>query len=132
MPRVAGSSFSEVHLGEQEEAEPIELDPERPFRILLVGDFSGRSWRANSPLQFTPQRIDRDNCDDMKVSLNLHGLNLSFREFEDFHPDRIYQHPVFQDLDRHLPAATPPPAAIPARAPSSGSLLDQLVDEQDP
>jgi type VI secretion system protein ImpC len=136
MSRVAASSFSEVHLGEQEEAEPIELDPDRPFRVLLAGDFSGRSWRANSPLQFTPQRIDRDNFDDvlasMKVSLNLHSLNLSFREFEDFHPDRIYQHPIFQDLDRHLPAAAPPPAAHPARAPSSGSLLDQLVDEQDP
>ncbi len=136
MSRVAGSSFSEVHLGEREEADPIELDPDRPFRVLLAGDFSGRSWRANSPAAFTPQRIDRDNFDDvlasMKVSLNLHGLNLTFREFEDFHPDRIYQHPIFQDLDRHLPASTPPPAAISARAPSSGSLLDQLVDEQEP
>lgn len=136
MSRVAGSSFSEVHLGEQEEASPVELDPKRPFRMLLAGDFSGRSWRENAARPFTPVRIDRDNFDDvlasLKVGLNLHGLHLSFRELEDFHPDRIYQLPVFQDLDRRLPASTPPPAAVSAVAPGSGSLLDQLLDEQDP
>jgi type VI secretion system protein ImpC len=136
MSRVAGSSFSEVHLGQQEEASPVELDPDRPFRILLAGDFSGRSWRENAARPFTPQRIDRDNFDDvlasLNVGLNLHGLHLSFRELEDFHPDRIYQLPVFQDLDRHLPASTPPAAAVSARAPGSGSLLDELLDEQDP
>jgi type VI secretion system protein ImpC len=137
MSRVAGSSFSEVHLGEQEDADPVELDPERPFRILLAGDFSGRSWNHNPPATFTPQRIDRDNFDDvlasMKVGLNLHGINLSFRELEDFHPDSIYRSAlVFQDLDRHLQTPAPPPAAASARAPSSGSLLDQLLDEQDP
>jgi type VI secretion system protein ImpC len=139
MPRVAGSSFSEVHLGELDEADPVELDPDRPFRILLAGDFSGRSWRDKPPGAFTPQRIDRDNFDDvlasMKIDLNLHGMHLSFREFEDFHPDRIYQSvPIFQDLDRHIPTAPPPPppASAAARAPSSGSLLDQLLDEQEP
>jgi type VI secretion system protein ImpC len=137
MPRVAGSSFSEVHLGEQDEAEAVELDPDRPFRILLAGDFSGRSWRDNPPGPFTPQRLDRDNFDDvlaaMNVSLNLPGLNLSFRELEDFHPDRIYQSaPVFQDLDRRLAPPAPPTAATPARAPAGGSLLDQMVDDLDP
>jgi type VI secretion system protein ImpC len=137
MSRVAGSSFSEVHLGEQEDTDPVELDPERPFRILLAGDFSGRSWQHNPTGQFTPLRIDRDNFDDvlasMKVCLNLHGINLSFRELEDFHPDNIYRSaPVFQNLDRHLQSPAPPPAAASARAPSSGSLLDQLLDEQDP
>ena len=136
MSRVAGSSFSEVHLGEREEAEPIELDPDRPFRVLLAGDFSGRSWRENPAAPFVPQRIDRDNFDDvlasMNIRLNLHGITLSFRELEDFHPDRIYQLPLFQDLDKHLPASTPPAAAASARAASSGSLLDQMVEEQDP
>ena len=137
MSRIAGSSFSEVHLGEQDETDPVELDPERPFRILLAGDFSGRSWRDNPPGAYTPQRIDRDNLDDvlasMKVSLNLHGIGFSFHELEDFHPDRIYRTaPIFRDLDRHLQASAPPAEARAARAPSSGSLLDQLVEEQDP
>jgi type VI secretion system protein ImpC len=39
-------------------------------------------------------------------------------------------------LDRHLPSSAPPsalpPAAAAARATSSGSLLDQLLEEQDP
>ena len=135
MPRVAGSSLTAVHLGEQEEAQALELDPDRPFRILLAGDFSGRSWRENPPGPFTPRRVDRDNFDEvlasMNVSLNLHGMNLAFRELEDFHPDRIYQAPIFQNLDRHLPAA-PPPSAAAARAPGSGSLLDDMLDEQDP
>jgi len=136
MPRIAGSSLSEVHLGEQEEARALELDPDRPFRILLAGDFSGRSWRENPPGPFTPRRIDRDNFDDvlasMKVNLTLHGLNLAFRELEDFHPDRLFQAPIFQNLDRYLPAPPPPPAAATARAPGSGSLLDQMLDEQEP
>ena len=134
MPRIAGSSFSEVHLGEQDEADAVEREPDRPFRILLAGDFSGRSWRGNPPGSFTPQRIGRDNFDDvlaaMKVSLNIHGIDLSFREFEDFHPDRIYQSAaIFQNLDKHLAPPAPP---APARAASAGSLLDQLVEEQDP
>ncbi len=155
MPRIADSEFTDVHLGEDDvhlgeddvhlreegEADPVELDPERPFRILLVGDFSGRAWRKNPPRSFTPQFIDRDNFDEvlegMQVSLNLHGLTLSFREFEDFHPDRIYQAAaIFRDLDRRLEQPEPPKAAAPApahpvapRAASSGSLLDQILAE---
>jgi type VI secretion system protein ImpC len=138
MPRTADSKFSEVHLGEESEADALELDPERPFRILLVGDFSGRAWHKNPPRSFTPQAIDRDNFDEvlegMQVRLNLHGVTLSFREFEDFHPDRIYEAaPVFRDLDQHLDEATdrpidqPEPPHPAARAASSGSLLDQIM-----
>ena len=139
MARVAGSSFSEVNIGEQEEAQPVELESDRPFRILLAGDFSGRSWRENPAGPFIPRRIDRDNFDDvlaaMNVGLSLNDIKLSFRELEDFHPDRIYQSvAMFQDLDRYLgdAAAPPPPRPQQARAVSSGSLLDQMVDEQEP
>jgi type VI secretion system protein ImpC len=138
--RIADSTLSEVHLGVQDEPEPLELDPDRPFRILLAGDFSGRTWRDNPSRSFTPRRIDRDNFDEvlesLKVGLNLHGITLSFREFEDFHPDRIYQTtPFFQDLDQYLQTPSPPKAAGPEetpRAPSSDSLLDRMLDEHDP
>ena len=84
-------------------------DPETPFRILILGDFSGRMNRATeNPPRFQPVLIDRDNFDEvlagMGVGLTLGGkrsgrIALSFRELEDFHPDRIYdRHDVFQPL----------------------------------
>jgi type VI secretion system protein ImpC len=141
MPRVADSQFTDVHLGEESEADAVEIEPDRPFRILLVGDFSGRAWRNKPPRSLTPQLIDRDNFDevleDMQVGLNLHGANLSFREMEDFHPDRIYHAAaaLFREADRYLENSEPPkpaPSAAAPRAASSGSLLDQILAEQDP
>jgi type VI secretion system protein ImpC len=139
MPLISDSKYSQVHLGVEAEAEPVELDPEKPFRILLAGDFSGRAWRKNPPGAFTPQLIDRDNLDEvlagMKVSLHLHGITLSFAELEDFHPDRICQAtPLFENLDELLeqpepPKPVPPPAA--PRPPSASSLLDRMLAEQD-
>jgi len=140
MSRIADSSYSEVHLGEQEEEQPLQLDPDRPFRILIAGDFSGRAWRENPSRTFVPRRIDRDNIDDvleaMHVRLNIHGINLAFHELEDFHPDRIYQSAdIFQNLDRYLNHREPPPPPAPpskAQSTSSSSLLDQMLEEHDP
>ncbi|HTX37413.1 MAG TPA: type VI secretion system contractile sheath large subunit [Bryobacteraceae bacterium] len=140
MPPTVDSDVSEVHLGEHSQTDRVELDPDKPFRILLVGDFSGRAWRKNPPHTFTPQPVDRDNFDevleDMQVSLRLHGATIPFREMEDFHPDHIYQAAasIFRDVEKHLEQAKPAKAA-PASAPraaSSGSLLDQIVNEQGP
>ena len=138
MPRTA--DLSEVHLGEESEAEMVELDENKPFRILLVGDFSGRAWRKNPQRTFTPRPIDRDNFDevleDMQVSLKVHGVTIPIRELEDFHPDHLYQSAAaaFRKLERSLETPAPPkaaPAAAP-RAASSGSLLDEIVGEQSP
>jgi type VI secretion system protein ImpC len=72
----------------------------------------------------------------MQVSLNLHSIELAFHELEDFHPDRIFQStPIFQNLDQYLTQKEPPRAAAtsaPPRAASSGSLLDDMLDEQAP
>ncbi len=138
MPRIAGSSLSEVHLGTEEAPDPVELDPDRPFRILIAGDFSGRSWRDDSPKSFRPQLVDRDNFDEvlagLKVSVDLHGVTLSFREIEDFHPDRIFQSvPAFANLDDLLdqpPAAASAAAASSHRPASAGGLLDAMIGEQ--
>ena len=145
MPRTADSSFSEVHLGDQSESETdaLELDPEKPFRILMVGDFSGRTWRKNPPRIHSPRPIDRDNFEDvmaeMQVGLNLPGVDLQFRELEDFHPDHIYEaaSALFASPERYIQHREPPvtaPATPPAatRPPSSGSLLDQILSEQAP
>jgi type VI secretion system protein ImpC len=138
MPRIVSSKYGHVHLSDDEKPDAADVTNGRPFRILLAGDFSGRSWREDSPCSFTPILIDRDNFDevfeDLRVSLNLHRQKLSFREIEDFHPDRIWAAvPAFQDLDHLLDQAdTPAPGGTtaPRGSAASAGLLDQIVDEQ--
>jgi type VI secretion system protein ImpC len=136
MSRIADSRLTELHLETKEEPEVAELEPDRPFRILLVGDFSGRSWREGSPRPLIPRPIDRDNfdevLDEMEVALDFHGTTLSFREFEDFDPDRIYRSAaIFQNLDQYMGRETPAATAAPAPPleVSTAGLLDQILAE---
>lgn len=92
------------------ESQPIPDDP--PFKILLLGDWSGRESRflTEEIVLSGPRIIDRDNFDDVfrklnvKLNLELSGndrnfLKLHFTELDDFHPDRIFQQiPLFSDL----------------------------------
>lgn len=80
-------------------------DPEVPFRMLLMGDFSGRDSERDRPehrasAKWRPIRVDRDNLHELpgKLDAGLHGLllgdnappvTLRFAEIEDFHPDRL-------------------------------------------
>ena len=122
MPRVAHSSFTEIHLDAEDAPEAIERDPGRPFKILLPGDFSGRSWRERPGAPAAPIAIDRDNFEDvlaaMNITLDLDGLTLGFRRLDDFHPDRLY---------RCLPAISEPAREIP-----SAGLLDRVLAERHP
>lgn len=107
-------------------------DPERPFRILLAGDFTGRGGQVRENEAFRPEVVDRDNFDrilaSMNVEVELDGLRLHFRELDDFHPDRIYS---AAELGRG-PVARPAAVANPGPVAKSGSdLLDQLVSESD-
>jgi len=81
---------------------PARPTSEAPFRILLLGDFSGRANRgALAPPSRKPVKIDRDNFDQMMVNMGAelhlgagqHGprVTLRFQELEDFHPDQIYE-----------------------------------------
>ena len=85
-----------VTVGPAGEAEPV--DPETPFRILLLGDFRGRADRAAR----RPVRIDRDNFDEVlarfgvEVDLPVPGQDgarctVRFAALDDFHPDRLFQ-----------------------------------------
>lgn len=82
------------------------------FRMLLLGDWSGRenrSKQADLP-SARPLVIDRDNFDevmsklDVRLDLEFQGnesnvLSLNFSELEDFHPDKIFQQiPLFSEL----------------------------------
>ena len=84
-------------------ATPIPDDA--PFRLLLLGDWSGKRANLNRPIF-----IDRDNFEDVMrklnvgVTLDLQGngeetIELTFEELDDFHPDNIFrQVPLFNDL----------------------------------
>jgi type VI secretion system protein ImpC len=79
---------------------------ETPFRIVALGDFSGRSKRAAAGGErgAGPRAIlvDRDNLDEVMEKLGTRltlpiegesgaGVELRFRELDDFDPDRIYE-----------------------------------------
>ena len=82
------------------------------FRILLLGDWSGRENRANQTdlPQAQPLVVDRDNFDDVMKKLDVrldlefksnegNILSLNFSELDDFHPDNIFQQiPLFSEL----------------------------------
>jgi type VI secretion system protein ImpC len=98
----------EVGLSVGEEASRQRPEPDTPFRIALLGDFSGRAGadRAGSP----PLAIDRDNLDEvlagLGVEVRLPGggpeappLALRFAELADFEPDRLLECvAIFQQL----------------------------------
>src|SRR4051794_3600525 len=89
------SSFTEVNLDIDPEASAraLELDPDTPFRILLMGDFSGKPAAEPKPIE-----IDRDNFDEVLGRLAPVFAGLRFRELDDFHPDSIYGQQAFQAL----------------------------------
>lgn len=100
--------------------------PVEPFRILILGDFSGRSNRAvrERLSNRRPILVDRDNYEDvlagMNAELDVVGASFRFRELDDFHPDALYR-----DIDEVVEAVRQVPD------PSSGSLLDQILDAGD-
>lgn len=77
-----------------------------PFRIAILGDFSGSHVHQVDVCKPLAQRkliaIDRDNFDEVLAGFNLQlqlslqdqpgsQLNLDFHELDDFHPDSMYQ-----------------------------------------
>ncbi len=82
---------------------------EPPFRILVLGDWSGDAEKEGFASR-RPIEIDRDNFDDVmgrigtSLALDLQGdgsnlLPLNFSELDDFHPDRIFEQvPLFSEL----------------------------------
>ncbi len=90
-------------------------EPETSFRILILGDFSGRENREISQSgavlpSLRAFEVDRDNLDEvmagMKPEIQLQfagsendAVTLRFAELDDFHPDRLYeQHEIFEAI----------------------------------
>ena len=156
------SSFSSVHLDVEPGARPsaVMVEPETPFHILLLGNFSGSADSAKAPEDWEAFEIDRDNFDEVMARLSPEFCGMRFREMEDFHPDRIYQESqLFGDL-RGLRRKLEQPATFaeaareirgwsgkapardedvqaPERPPlpdvaSGASLLDAIMDAEEP
>src|SRR5262245_30508713 len=101
--RLGGVNLSAGDAGDSEEV-PEEL----PFRMLVCGDFSGK--RANPPALESrkPVFVDRDNFEELQarmapqVTVPWEGdqnLTITFKEIEDFEPDRLLNRlGVFEDL----------------------------------
>lgn len=84
-----------------------------PFRILVLGDFSGRANQRNLAAgaelgKRKPRAIDRDNRDEILAALQPRldlpvgqgggggggggaTMTVSFSSLDDFHPDRLYE-----------------------------------------
>jgi type VI secretion system protein ImpC len=87
--------------GESSNARP---SSETPFRIAVLGDFSGRANRGivepNTIAKRRTLHVDRDSFDqvlsrtdaEIQLAIGDESLRLHFSELEDFHPDRIFQH----------------------------------------
>jgi type VI secretion system protein ImpC len=132
-------SRSSVVLEAEPEAAPHrEVDADTPFRILILGDFSGRANRGLSAglAGRRPTPVDLDNFDEvmeeMQPTLRLPGAHLRFRELDDFHPDHLHRDAaIFQklaDLQYEPPRAA---AAAAAPIPVRPGLLDSILDQTD-
>src|SRR5215472_475819 len=77
-----------------------------PFRVLLIGDWSGRANRRTQASSkelktYRPLLVDRDNLDQMMATLGARlnipltrgaeeSLAINFNRLGDFHPDRLF------------------------------------------
>jgi type VI secretion system protein ImpC len=136
----------EIDVGEESEELP-RPEPDTPFRILVAGDFTGGTGRNRRAIE-----VDRDNFDEVmarlapavRLKFGTAELPMTFREMEDFHPDRLFETlPPFQALRglrrrlanestfREAAAQILPPAAPKADAPnlSGADLLREMMGE---
>jgi type VI secretion system protein ImpC len=101
-----------------EEATRTERHSEHPFRLALLGDFSGRGSRGERRQEArlggaSPIMIDSKNVGEVMARFQVH-LDLSvgteklafcFKEISDFQPDHLYQSDSFQTLRKTVDEA---------------------------
>lgn len=163
--------FEGEFVATMEEAVAARPLPETPFCIALLGDWSGRTNRGLSASTaelagWRPLLIDRDNLDQLiaKLAPKLHlpvgangemSVTISFRDLDDFNPDRIFDRlDLFDKLGQlrarlqrpgsfaeaaaevrawaniEVGSTQPEPELPPAEVdPGDGGLLDQILDQ---
>src|SRR5664279_460372 len=131
--------FGEIKLtavGDGSSANPKE---DTPFRIAVLGDFSGRSGASLAPASVGSRRpvlVDRDNFDSVlakiapELSLPISdrgAFTLRFSELDDFHPDRLFEQvAIFRRL-REVRLRLNDPATFAAAAAELGVSLEPLT-----
>jgi type VI secretion system protein ImpC len=159
--------FGGVNIRASEESAVARPTSETPFCMAILGDFSGRENRGliepKAVGERRPYLVDRDNFDEVLLKLRpeLHlpterekQLVFRFSEFDDFHPDRLFENEAFQKLkalrERVQDASAfaeiadelglrPSSAARESESPrvsapspvrlASGSLLDEMIEQ---
>ncbi len=136
MPGTSSYASVEMDVASETEPWPERTAAETPFRILLLGDFSGRAGRGDLSGR-RPIEIDRDNFEEVLARLSPEfraqssGFSLHFKELDDFHPDRIYgTSPLFESFRQARLAPPPARPSAPPRPilPGGGNLLDSVLD----
>jgi len=151
-------NFGDIKIAVDGDTSPARPVPETPFRVLLLGDFSGTGPKKPLPVR-QPTLVDRDNFDDVlaalhpELKLRLGDDELAtvqFSELDDFHPDRLFERvdmfrklremrarladpATFADAAAELglpgPTAKPHEAAQPTTPQASPFVLGSLLDE---
>ena len=115
-------------------------EAETPFRILVLGDFSGRSNRqVSEPLGARVcRKIDIDNFDDvlarlqpqLELALPSGPLHLAFTALDDFHPDRLFARiALFRELRGEPGKASPAPGEAASKPESNRAMFERLLGE---
>ncbi len=116
---------------------------EEPFKILLLGDWSGRNFINSSSsnwFELRPIEIDRDNFEDVlgkfqiKLDLDLKNdtdssITIDIKEFDDFHPDNIFQQLPYFSYLRDIRRRLLNPDTFNNAAREVRSWLDSPIDE---
>ncbi|RZI80326.1 MAG: hypothetical protein EOP38_22795 [Rubrivivax sp.] len=124
--------------GPHTEGLPARAQHGEPFRVLVLGDFSGHGLtgapHAKPLAQRTPQRVDIDNFDAVlarhapRLSLPLGSarLELTFKSLDDFHPDQLVSRLPQPGAQVTAPQATAAPAPT-ASQEDDASTMERLL-----
>jgi type VI secretion system protein ImpC len=122
-------SFGSIRLGVRSEEGSAAPREDTPFRIVVLGDFSGKASRGASAAVklngLRPIAVDRDNIEAVmaRLGVGLHlpagdgnRLPLRFQELDDFRPERIFQRLEAFDRLRQMRRKLEDPATFAATA----------------
>lgn len=131
-----------IEIDVQSRAAGKPVDESEPFRIALMGDFSGRANRGlkGGAHEARPILLDRDNFDavlkkcapslDLRIPGTPEPLHLAFTSLDDFRPEALSRLVSAPPSRRKPPPEKPRPQ--PPLPPAPGGLLDQMVEAAEP